>query len=87
MGWTNLAGRGPSVVFGVARIGRDWRPRRRARLDSGSGDCVHWNLTMTTLLRSARSQASARPVVRSIAGLTSIIRIAIIAIDNEVRPG
>jgi hypothetical protein len=42
---------------------------------------------MTTLLRSARSQASARPVVRPIAGLIAIIRIAIIAIDNEVRPG
>jgi hypothetical protein len=40
----------------------------------------------TTLLRSARSQALARPVVRPIAGLISI-RIAIIAIDSEVRPG
>jgi hypothetical protein len=41
----------------------------------------------TTLLRSARSQASARHAVRPIAGLVSIIRIAIIATDDEVRPG
>ena len=40
----------------------------------------------TPLLRSARAQAPARLVVRPIAGLISI-RIAIIAIDNEVRPG
>jgi hypothetical protein len=40
----------------------------------------------TTLLRSARSQASAHRVVRPIAGLISI-RIAIIAVDSEVRPG
>ncbi len=40
----------------------------------------------TPLLRSARAQASARLVVRPIAGLISI-RIAIIAIDSEVRPG
>jgi hypothetical protein len=41
---------------------------------------------MTTLLRSARSQAPTHPVVRPIAGLISI-RISIIAIDSEVRPG
>lgn len=42
---------------------------------------------MTTTLRFARAQARTRPVVRPIAGAISIGRIAIIAIDNEVRPG
>jgi hypothetical protein len=41
----------------------------------------------TTLHRFALAPAPARPVVRPIAGLVSIIRIAIIAIDHEVRPG
>jgi len=40
----------------------------------------------TTLHRSARAQAPARLVVRPIAGLISI-RIAIMAIGDEVRPG
>lgn len=41
----------------------------------------------TTPFRFARAQAHTRSVVRPIAGAISIIRIAIIAIDNEVRRG
>lgn len=40
----------------------------------------------TPPLRSACVPALNRPAVRAIAGAISIIRIAIIAIDNEVRP-
>jgi hypothetical protein len=41
----------------------------------------------TTPHRFALVPAPAGLVVRPIAGLVSIIRIAIIAIDSEVRPG